>query len=125
MLPLRYLELASLGHVKAFPQGFLSGSPELRYLNLDATEAEALPVDFLTRHPRLETIWIRGQKVPALPRRFLAHAPRIQTLGLAMPLLEPLLMSDHRLWDTLQAGGLRVKVTRPDPFYFPDPDFKW
>ena len=35
-----------------------------------------------------------------------------------MPLLEPTLAPDHRLWDTLQAASLRVKVTRPDPVLF-------
>ena len=191
---LRFLELASLGNVVGFPEGFLSGSPQLRYLNLDANHAEALPADFLTRHPHLETVWIRGQNVPALPRGFLAQsfnlvnlkldlqrvealpegflaetprlrnaaidvhgvtalppgfladapslarlnlrahnltawpadfladAPRIRSLGLAMPLLEPLLTPDHRLWDVLQAGGLRVKVSRPNPVFFEVPD---
>ncbi|MCY3661071.1 MAG: hypothetical protein OXG36_18865, partial [Caldilineaceae bacterium] len=193
---LRHLELASLGNVVEFPQRFLSGSPQLRYLNLDANDAKALPADFLTRHPRLETVRLRAQNVTALPRGFLAqspnltdlkldlqrvealpegfladtprlwhleidvhgvatlppgfladvpqltrlnlralnltawpadfltHAPRLRTLGLAMPLFEPTLTPDHRLWDTLQADGLRVKVTRPEPFHFEDPDFK-
>jgi hypothetical protein len=43
-------------------------------------------------------------------------------LGLALPLLEPTLARGHRLWDTLQAASLRVKVTQPDPIYFPVPD---
>jgi hypothetical protein len=86
---------------------------------------EALPTGFLTDVPHLAFLNLRAHNLTVWPADFLTHAPRIQTLGLAMPLLEPTLTPDHRLWDTLQADGLRVKVTRPDPFYFPDPDFKW
>ena len=187
---LRHLDLEPLGHVKAFPPGFLSGSPQLRYLNLDARSVSSLPPDFLNRYPHLETVRLRAQNMPILPRGFLsrsprlmdlkldlqrvealpegfladtprlwnleldvqgietlptgfltevpqlahlnlrahnlpawpadflAHAPRIQTLSLAMPLLEPTLTPDHRLWELLQATSLRVKVTRPDPVYY-------
>ena len=194
---LRHLDLEPLRYVTSFPPGFLSGSPQLRYLNLDASSMSALPTDFLARHPHLETIRLRANNVPPLPQGFLsrspnlidlkidlqqvdalpegflaetsrlwnleidvhgveslpagflaeaphlthlylralnltawpadflANAPRIRTLGLAMPLLEPTLTPDHRLWDTLQATSHRVKVTRPDPFYIEEPDMKW
>ena len=163
---LRHLDLEPLGHVASFPPGFLSGSPQLRYLNLDATGVSSLQPDFLGRHPHLETVRLRAQNMTALPRcflaqspnlmdlklglqrvealpegwlaetprlwnleidvhgiealpaGFLAHAPRIRTLGLAMPLLEPTLTPEHRLWETLQTTSLRVKVTRSDPVYF-------
>ena len=86
---------------------------------------EALPTGFLADVPHLAFLNLRAHNLTVWPSDFLTHAPRIQTLGLAMPQLEPTLTPDHRLWDTLQATGLRVKVTRPDPFYFPDSDFKW
>ena len=183
---LQHLELGDLEYVKTFPPGFLSGSPQLRYLNLDANGAATLPGDFLTRHPQLEIVRILANNVQALPQGFLsqspnlmnlmldlqrvealpenflaetsrlwnlelgvhrvealppsfladaphltylylralnltvwpadflAHALHIQTLGLAMPLLEPTLMPDHHLWNTLQSTSDRVKVIRPD-----------
>ena len=191
---LQHLDLGDLEYVRTFPPGFLSGSPQLRYLNLDANGAATLPADFLARHPRLETVWILANNVPALPQGFLSqspnlmdlkldlqrvealpenflaetsrlwnlefgvhriealplgfladaphlahlnlralnltawpadflvHAPRIRMFGLAMPLLEPTLTPDHRLWDTLQASSNRVKVIQSTPFHLEESD---
>ena len=136
-------------HMPALPQGFLSRSPNLMDLKLDLQRVEVLPEDFLAETPRLWNLEIdvhgveslpsgflanmpqltrlnlRALNLTALPADFLAHAPRIRTLGLAMPLLEPTLTPDHRLWETLQAASLRVKVIRPDPYLVADPDGWW
>ncbi len=114
-----------LQRVEALPKGFLAETPRLRNAAIDVQRVEALPTGFLADVPHLAFLNLRAHNLTVWPSDFLTHAPRIQTLGLAMPQLEPTLTPDHRLWDTLQATGLRVKVTRPDPFYFPDPDFKW
>ena len=114
-----------LQRVDALPAGFLAETPRLRNAAIDVHRVEALPTGFLTDVPHLASLNLRAHNLTVWPSDFLTHAPRIQTLSLAMPQLEPTLTPDHRLWDTLQTTGLRVKVTRPDPFYFPDPDFKW
>ena len=136
-------------NIPALPQGFLSRSPNLMDLKLDLQRVEVLPEDFLAETPRLWNLEIdvhgveslpsgfladmpqltrlnlRALNLTAWPADFLAHAPRIRTLGLAMPLLEPTLTPDHRLWETLQAASLRVKVIRPDPYLVADPDGWW
>ena len=117
------LKLA-LPRVEALPEGFLADTPRLWHLEIDVHRVEALPTGFLADVPHLASLNLRALNLTAWPADFLTHASRIQALGLAMPLLEPTLTPEHRLWDTLQAGGLRVKVTRPEPFHFEDPDFK-
>ena len=117
------LKLA-LPRVEALPEGFLADTPRLWHLEIDVHRVEALPTGFLADVPHLASLNLRALNLTAWPADFLTHAPRLQALGLAMPLLEPTLTPDHRLWDTLQAAGLRVKVTRPDPFHFADPDFR-
>ena len=111
-----------LQRVEALPEGFLADTPRLRTLEIDVHRVEALTPGFLAHAPHLASLNLRTRNLTALPPDFLAHVPRIQTLGLAMPLLEPTLTPDHRLWDTLQAASHRVKVIRPDPFYFEVPN---
>ena len=113
-----------LQRVEALPDGLLAHTPRLRNAAIDVHRVEALPPGFLADVPHLASLNLRAHHLTAWPADFLTRAPRIRTLGLAMPLLEPTLTPDHLLWDTLQAAGLRVKVTRPDPFHFEDPDFK-
>ena len=113
-----------LQRVEALPEGFLADTPRLWNLGLDVHGVATLPPGFLADVPHLTRLNLRALNLTAWPADFLTHAPRLRTLGLAMPLLEPLLTPDHHLWNTLQAGGLRVKVTRPEPFHFEDPDFK-
>ena len=110
-----------LKRVEALPEGFLSEMPRLWNLEIDVHGVAVLPSGFLAHAPQLTHLNLRALNLTAWPADFLAHAPRVQTLGLAMPLLEPTLTPDHRLWDTLQATSLRVKVTRPDPIGEPDP----
>ena len=117
------LKLA-LPRVEALPEGFLADTPRLWHLEIDVHRVEALPTGFLADVPHLASLNLRALNLTAWPADFLTHAPRLQALGLAMPLIEPTLTPDHRLWDTLQAAGLRVKVTRPEPFHFEDPDFR-
>ena len=119
-LRLRDLKL-DLQRVEALPGGFLADTPRLWNLELDVHRVAALPPGFLAEAPQLIRLNLRAHSLTSWPADFLAHAPRIRTLGLAMPLLEPTLTPDHRLWDTLQATSLRVKVTRPDPVGEPAP----
>ncbi len=114
--------LLDLQQVEALPEGFLTHAPRLHEVELGVNRVETLPTDFLAHAPHLELLNLRALNLTALPADFLAHAPHIHTLGLAMPLLEPTLAPGHRLWDTLQAASLRVKVSRPNPVYFPVPD---
>ena len=114
--------LLDLQQVEALPEGFLTHAPRLHEVELGVNRIAALPADFLVHTPHLVHLDLRALNLTALPADFLADAPRIHTLGLAMPLLEPTLTPGHRLWDTLQAASLRVKVTRPDPVYFPIPE---
>ena len=111
--------LLDLQQVEVLPEGFLTHAPRLHKVELGVNRVAALPANFLVHAPHLVHLNLRALNLTALPADFLAHAPRIRSLGLAMPLLEPTLAPDHRLWDTLQAASLRVKVTRPDPVYFP------
>ena len=111
-----------LQRVDALPEGFLAETPRLWNLEIDVHGVETLPPGFLAEVPQLTHLNLRALNLTAWPADFLAHAPRTRTLGLAMPLLEPTLTPDHRLWETLQATSLRVKVIRPDPFHFADPD---
>ena len=111
-----------LQRVETLPEGFLANTPRLWHLGLDVHGVAALPPGFLADAPHLTRLNLRALNLTAWPADFLAHAPRLQTLGLAMPLLEPTLTPEHRLWETLQATSLRVKVIRPDPFSFADPD---
>ena len=111
-----------LQRVESLPEGFLANTPRLWHLGLDVHGVAALPPGFLADAPHLTRLNLRALNLTAWPADFLAHAPRLQTLGLAMPLLEPTLTPEHRLWETLQATSLRVKVIRPDPFSFADPD---
>ena len=109
-----------LQRVEALPEGFLADTPRLWNLGLDVHGVEALPPGFLADAPHLTRLNLRARNLTAWPADFLADAPRLRSLGLAMPLLEPTLTPDHRLWETLQATSLRVKVTRstvldPDP----------
>ena len=113
-----------LQRVEALPGGFLADTPRLWNLEIDIHRVEALPPGFLAHAPHLASLNLRARHLTALSPDLLAHAPRIQTLGLAMPLLEPTLTPNHRLWDTLRTAGYRVKVTRPDPFHVEDPDFR-
>ena len=117
-----------LQRVEALPEGFLAETPRLWNLEIDVHGAAALPPGFLAHAPQLTHLNLRALNLTAWPADFLAHAPRVQTLGLAMPLLEPTLTPDHRLWDTLQATSLRVKVTQPGAVGEPAPycqgDFK-
>ena len=108
--------------VASLPEGFLSHVPRLHEVELEVNRVAALPPDFLAHAPHLTYLNLRALNLTALPPDLLAHAPRIHTLGLAMPLLEPTLAPGHRLWDTLQAASLRVKVTRPDPVLFLAPN---
>ena len=110
-----------LQRVEALPEGFLAETPRLWNLEIDVHGAVALPSGFLAHAPQLTRLNLRALNLTAWPTNFLAHVPRLQTLGLAIPLLEPTLTPDHRLWDTLQATSLRVKVTQPDPVGEPAP----
>ena len=114
--------LLDLQQVEALPEGFLTHAPRLHEVELGVNRVATFPADFLAHAPHLELLNLRALNLTALPPDFLAHAPHIHTLGLAMPLLEPTLAPEHRLWDTLQAASLRVKVSQPDPVYFPVPD---
>ncbi|MCY4522216.1 MAG: hypothetical protein OXC13_15745 [Caldilineaceae bacterium] len=111
-----------LQRVEALPEGFLADTPRLWNLGLDVHGVAALPPGFLAHTPHLIRLNLRARNLTAWPAAFLADAPRLRTLGLAMPLLEPTLTPAHRLWETLQATSLRVKVIRPDPFAFADSD---
>ncbi len=113
--------LLDLQQVEALPEGFLTHAPRLHEVELGVNRVATFPADFLAHAPHLVLLNLRALTLTALPPDFLAHAPHIHTLGLALPLLEPTLAPDHRLWDTLQTTSLRVKVTRPDPVYFPVP----
>ena len=113
--------LLDLQQVEALPEGFLTQAPRLHAVELGVNQVATFPADFLAHAPHLELLNLRALNLTALPPDFLAHAPHIHTLGLAMPLLEPMPAPDHHLWDTLQTASLRVKVTRPDPVYFPVP----
>ena len=110
--------LLDLQQVEVLPEGFLTRAPRLHEVELGVNRVAALPADFLAHTPHLVHLDLRALNLTALPADFLADAPRLRTLGLAMPLLEPTLTPGHRLWDTLQAASLRVKVTRPDPVLF-------
>ena len=114
--------LLDLQQVEALPEGFLTHAPRLHEVELGVNRVAALPADFLVHAPHLVHLDLRALNLTALPADFLADAPRLHTLGLAMPLLEPTLTPGHRLWDTLQSASLRVKVTHPDPVYFPIPE---
>ena len=114
--------LLDLQQTEALPEGFLMHATRLHEVELGVNRVAALPADFLVHAPHLVHLDLRALNLTALPADFLAHAPRIHTLGLAMPLLEPTLKPGHRLWDTLLAASLRVKVTRPDPVLFLVPD---
>ena len=114
--------LLDLQQVESLPEGFLTHAPRLHEVELGVNRVATFPADFLAHAPHLELLNLRALNLTALPPDFLAHAPHIHTLGLAMPLLEPTLAPEHRLWDTLQAASLRVKVSQPDPVYFPVPD---
>ena len=114
-----------LQRVEALPENFLAETSRLWYLGLDVHGVAALPPGFLAEAPQLAHLNLRAHSLTAWPADFLADAPRIQTLGLAMPLLEPTLTPDHRLWETLQTTSLRVKVIRPDPVSLADPDYWW
>ena len=107
-----------LQRVEALPEGWLAETPRLWNLEIDVHGVETLPAGFLAEAPYLAHLNLRALNLTAWPADFLAHAPRIRTLGLAMPLLEPTLTPEHRLWETLQTTSLRVKVTRSDPVYF-------
>ena len=107
-----------LKQVEALPDGFLAETPRLWNLEIDVHGVETLPAGFLVNTPHLTNLYLRAHSLTAWPADFLAHAPRIRTLSLAMPLLEPTLTPDHRLWGTLQTTSQRVKVIRPDPVYF-------
>ena len=100
---LQHLALEPLRHVASFPPGFLSGSPQLRYLNLDATSVSSLPPDFLSRHPHLETVRLRAQNMTALPRGFLSQSPNLVDVKLDLQrveaLPEGLLADTPRLWN--------------------------
>ena len=114
-----------LQRVEALPEGWLAETPRLWNLEIDVHGIEALPAGFLADAPYLAHLNLRALNLTAWPAGFLADAPRIRTLGLAMPLLEPTLTPDHRLWETLQNTSLRVKVIRPDPVSLADPDYWW
>jgi hypothetical protein len=114
--------LLDLQQVEALPEGFLTHAPRLHEVELGVNRVAALPANFLVHAPHLVHLDLRALNLTALPADFLADAPRLHTLGLAMPLLEPTLAPGHRLWDTLQSASLRVKVTHPDPVYFPIPE---
>ncbi len=107
--------------VEALPEGLLAETPRLWNLEIDVHGVAALPPGFLADAPHLAHLYLRALNLTAWPADFLADAPRIRTLNLAMPLLEPTLTPAHRLWETLQATSLRVKVTRPDTVLDPDP----
>ena len=114
-----------LRQVEALPERFLANTPRLHEVEIDVYRAKTLPPDFLAHAPLLTFLNLRAHSLTAWPPNLLAHAPRIHTLGLAMPLLEPTLTPDHRLWSTLRNTSMRVKVFRPDPFYFEDSDISW
>ena len=109
-----------LRQMEALPEHFLANTPRLHEVEIDVHQVKTLPPDFLAHAPHLKFLNLRAHSLTAWPPDLLAHAPRIQTLGLAMPLLAPTLTPDHRLWPTLQNTSYRVKVSRPDPFYFED-----
>ncbi len=117
--------LLDLQQVEALPEGFLMHATRLHEMELGVNRVETFPADFLVHAPHLTHLDLRALNLTALPADFLAHAPRLNTLGLAMPLLEPTLAPGHRLWDTLLAASLRVKVTRPDPVLFKPRDSAW
>ena len=114
--------LLDLQQAEVLHEGFLTQATRLHEVELEVNRVAALPADFLVHAPHLVHLDLRALNLTALPADFLADAPRLHTLGLAMPLLEPTLTPGHRLWDTLQAASLRVKVTRPDPVLFLVPD---
>ena len=114
-----------LRQVEALPERFLANTPHLHEVEIDVHRAKTLPPDFLAHAPHLTFLNLRARSLTAWPPNLLAHAPRIHTLGLVMPLLEPTLTPDHRLWSTLRNTSMRVKVFRPDPFYFEDSDISW
>ena len=114
-----------LRQVEALPEHFLANTPRLHKVEIDVHRVKTLPPDFLAHAPHLKFLNLRAHSLTAWPPDLLAHAPRIQTLGLAMPLLAPTLTPDHRLWPTLQNTSYRVKVSRPDPFFFMDPEISW
>ena len=114
-----------LRQVEALPEHFLASTPRLHEVEIDVHQAKTLPPGFLAHAPHLEFLDLRAHSLTTWPSNLLAHAPRIRTLGLAMPLLEPTLTPDHHLWSTLQNTSDRVKVSRPDPFYFEDPEIPW
>lgn len=114
-----------LRQVKALPEHFLANTPRLHEVEIDVHQVQTLPPSFLAHAPHLRFLNLRAHSLTAWLPDLLAHAPRIQTLGLAMPLLEPTLTPDHRLWSTLRNTSNRVKVSRPDPFYFTDPEISW
>ena len=107
-----------LQRVETLPEGWLAETPRLWNLEIDVHGVKTLPAGFLADAPHLAHLNLRARNLTAWPADFLAHAPRLRTLGLAMPLLEPTLTPEHRLWETLLATSLRVKVARPDPVYY-------
>ncbi|MDE0672103.1 MAG: hypothetical protein OXH72_10220, partial [Caldilineaceae bacterium] len=112
-----------LQKVEALPEDFLTETPRLQNVEVGVNRIGALPTGFLADAPHLVHLRLRALNLTAWPTNFLADAPLIQTLSLAMPLLEPTLKPDHRLWDVLQATSTRVKVTQPNPYYL-EPDFE-
>ena len=114
-----------LRQVETLPEHFLANTPRLHEVEIDVHQVQTLPPGFLAHAPHLRFLNLRTHNLTIWPPDLLAHAPRIRTLGLAMPLLAPTLTPDHRLWPTLQNTSSRVKVSRPDPFYFKDPDIAW
>ena len=114
-----------LRQVETLPEHFLANTPRLHEVEIDVHQVQTLPPSFLAHVPHLRFLNLRTHSLTTWPPDLLAHAPRIRTLGLAMPLLAPTLTPDHRLWPTLQNTSSRVKVSRPDPFYFEDPEIAW
>ena len=112
-----------LQRVEALPAGFLSETPLLQNVEVGVNRIGFLPTGFLADAPHLVHLRLRALNLTAWPTDFLADAPLIQTLSLAMPLLEPTLKPDHRLWDVLQTTSTRVKVTQSNPYYL-EPDFE-
>ena len=117
--------LLDLQQVEALPEGFLMHATRLHEAELGVNRVATLPPDFLVHAFHLVHLDLRALNLTALPADFLADAPRLRMLGLAMPLLEPTLTPGHRLWNTLQAASLRVKVTRSDPILFKPRDPAW
>ena len=113
-----------LQQVEALPAGFLTHAPHMHKVELGVNRVETLPADFLAHVPYLVYLDLRALNLTALPPDFLTDAPHLHTVGLAMPLLEPTLSPGHRLWDTLLATSLRVKVTRPDSVLYKPPNLE-